>query len=139
MSSKQRFLVLLLLISAVSGVQAGEPKPWVPPPAPPVIDGEAIVPVAEVFDESRYILHLPKPEQRDWRQTRYEVSLRRSDGQPLSVTLSVTPFTKDDEVVFFMIPKGSADRFRLEVIDTSNYPFRRVWSGTLDSIKVMER
>ena len=139
MSSKQRFLVLLLLISAVSGVQAGQPEPWVPPPAPRVIDGEAIVPVAEVFDESRYILHLPKPEQGDWRQTRYEVDLTRSDELPLSVTMSVTPFTKDDEVVFFTIPKGSAAKFRLEVVDTSNYPFRRVWSGTLDSIQVMER
>lgn len=110
---------------------------WVPPPAPQVIDGERIVPRAEVFDGQRYILHLPKPEQLDWRQTRYFVEIARDDEQAFAGTLRTTPFVKDGEVVFVTLPKDSAEKYRIEVIDNSRYPFMRVWSGTIDSIEVM--
>lgn len=118
--------------------QAREPQRWVPPPAPRVENGAAIVPVAEVFGDSRYILHLPKPEQTDWRQKRYEVRMSRSDEQPLAVTLTTVPFDKEDEVVFFTIPKGAAEKYALEVIDKASYPYKRVWSGSVGEIAQMK-
>ena len=139
MSPTFRRCVWLCLMAAISSAFAGEPERWVAPPAPRIVDSEAIVPVVEVFDDARYILHMPKPEQTDWRQTRYEVEISRSDDHPFSATLSVRPFVKDDEVAFFTIPRGSAGKYRLEIVDRSVYPFRRVWSGTLDSIHVMGR
>lgn len=139
MSSTLRLCAWLCLMLVMSHAFARGPQRWVAPPAPQIVDAEAIVPVVEVFDDSHYILHMPKPEQTDWRRTRYEVEISRSDDQPFSATLSARPFVKDDEVAFFTIPPGSAGKYRLEIIDRSAYPFRRVWSGTLDSIKVMER
>lgn len=111
---------------------------WVPPPAPQIQDGERIVPVAEVFGSTGYIVHLPKPEQVEWLRTRYEVQLHRDGEQRFRATLVTRPFTKTDEVVFITLPPESAGDFHLEVIDKARYPYQRVWAGSVASIKVMQ-
>ena len=126
------------LLAYTTCAEARDPQRWVPPPAPQVVEGTRIVPAAEVFDGTDFILHLPKPDQADWRQTRYEVELSRNDEQRFMATLQTRPFVKDDEVVFFTIPKDSAGKFNIEVIDKAGYPYKKVWSGPLDAIKVID-
>lgn len=128
----------MLLLTIATCAEARDPRRWVPPPAPQVVEGTRIVPEAEIFDGTDFILHLPKPEQVDWRQTRYEVEISRDDEQRFRGTLGTRPFVRDDEVVFFTIPKDSSGKFNIEVIDKASYPFKKVWSGSLDTIKVMD-
>lgn len=127
----------LVILSVANPAAAGDPRRWVPPPAPPVVEGTPIVPLAEISDGTHFILHLPKPEQVDWRRTRYEVELSRKEGGYFRVTLGTTPFVRDDEVVFMTIPKDSAGKFNIEVIDVASYPHKKVWSGAIDTIKEM--
>lgn len=127
---------ILLMIATCA--EARDPQRWVPPPAPQVVEGTRIVPAVEIFDGTDFILHLPKPDQADWRQTRYEVEISRDDEQRFRATLYTRPFVRDDEVVFFAIPKDSASKFNIEIIDKAGYPFKKVWSGSLDTIKVMD-
>lgn len=106
---------------------------WVAPPAPRVAEGTPIQPEAEIAGDS-YIIHLPKPKQADFRETRYRVYLNRDDEQAFSATLETEAFAKDDEVVFLTVPKGSKDKYELEVIDRGSYPFTRVFKASLGSI-----
>lgn len=124
----------ILLLSTLLATQVFATERWVPPPAPQVIAGETIGVAAEIYNESRFIIHLHKPKQVDWRETRYEVHLRREDDQPFSATLRTRAFLKDDEVIFLTIPKGTKDKYRIEVIDPSTYPHRRVFYDTLGAI-----
>lgn len=128
----------LIMLTIAICAEAKDPERWVPPPAPQVVEGTRIVPAVEIFDGTDFILHLPKPSQADWRQTRYEVKIHRDDEQRFRATLHTRPFGRDDEVVFFTIPKDSESKFNIEVIDTASYPFKKVWSGSLDTIKVMD-
>ena len=139
MQLKHLSAAFVLLLSVTTSAEAGGPKRWVPPPAPQMVEGDRIAPIAEVFNSSNYILHFPKPEQTDWRQTRYEVQIRRSDEQPFAATVLTRPrpFAGDEELVFLTIPKDSASKFTIEVIDKDSYPYKRVWSGSLDKIEVM--
>lgn len=137
-----RYAAILLagaLLVAATAQAAETPRldRWVPPPAPHIRDGERIAPMAEVFGGTGFIVHLPKPEQADWRQTRYEVVLKRAGEQRFRVTLVTRPFTKTDEVVFITLPADSAADFVLEVIDQGRYPYQRVWEGSVASIEVM--
>lgn len=126
-----RFPVLLTTLLAT---QAFATDRWVSPPAPQVITGETILVNAEIYDDSNFIVHLQKPEQVDWRQTRYDVHLSREDDQPFIATLKTRAFTKGDEVIFLTIPKGTKDKYKIEVIDPTSYPYTRVFLGALSSI-----
>lgn len=108
---------------------------WVAPPAPEVTEGTPIRPEAEVDGDSHYIIHLPKAEQADFRSTRYSVYLERNDEQAFSATLETQAFGRDDEVVFLTIPKGSKDKYELEVVDRASYPHVRVFKASLGSIQ----
>jgi len=139
MIRKITFFMSFFLLSALPPAEARDPQRWLTPPAPQITEGNRIVPVAEQFDGERYILHFPKPQQGDWRQTRYVVEIRRNDDQKFSATLATRAFVKDDEVVFVTVPSGSAEKYNLDVIDKSIYPHQRVWSGTLSSILLMPK
>lgn len=125
---------LIIMLFALSSTQLYAMGRWVTPPAAQVIDGPAIVIKAEKFDDTDFIIHLQKPKQVDWRETRYTVNLARTDDQPFNATLATRAFVKDDEVVFLSIPKGSSDKYTIEVIDQTSYPFTRVFKGTIESI-----
>lgn len=127
----------IVLLAALFTGNAWAVDRWVAPPAPRVRDGTPIQPQAEIYADHRYIIHLPKPEG-DWRQRRYLVYLERSDEQPFWATLETQIFEKDDEVVFITIPKGSQDKYPLEVVDRTSYPYTRVFKGNLGSIREIE-
>lgn len=124
-------LTLALLLAAGPALAVDR---WVAPPAPQVIDGAAIAPVAEVREDSHFIIHLPKPRQEDWSALRYQVSIERRDEQPFRARLETRPFTRTDEVVFVTIPPGSGGLYEIEVIDRSAYPYTRVFKGLVSDI-----
>lgn len=124
----------LILLAAFISTQAMAVDRWVPPPAPPIKDGTPIQPQAEIYGDSHFIVHLPKPEQADWRQTRYRVHLQGNEAHAFGATLSTEAFGRDDEVVFLTIPKGSKAQYEIEVIDRSSYPYVRVFKGGLGMI-----
>lgn len=129
------YLKIFALITILLSGNALAARRWVPPPAPQIQDGTPIAPEAEIFADGSFIIHLPKPEQVDWRQTRYIVELRRNDEHAFDATLKTDPFTKNDEVFFLKIPKDSKEKYEIEVIDRGSYPFTRVFKGSLGIIK----
>lgn len=126
-----RALVLLAVLICGNAVAVDR---WVPPPAPALSDGTPIQPQAEIYGDSRFIIHLPKPKQADWRQRRYAVEVEGRNGHTFRATLETRAFGLDDEVVFVTVPKGSQDQYQIEVIDQSRYPRVRVFKGALSAI-----
>jgi hypothetical protein len=129
-----RLKTIALLTVLISGDALALHR-WVPPPAPRIQDGTPIQPEAEIYPDGSFIIHLPKPEQVDWRQTRYVVELKRNDEHTFSATLKTDPFARNDEVFFLTIPKNSKEKYELEVIDRGSYPFVRVFKGNVGTIK----
>ncbi|WP_139943000.1 hypothetical protein [Fulvimonas soli] len=79
-------------------------------------------------------MHLPKPEQEDWRATRYQVNIKRDGEDQFAAELQTRPFRKTEEVFFVTVPPASADKYEIEVIDQGAYPFTRVYKGNLAGI-----
>lgn len=127
-------LALLVLVCA----SATAAQRWVPPPAPPVVDGKPIQMQAETNPGGSWILHLPKPKQANPYRVRYRVTIKRRGEHFFQATLESVAFEADDEVVFLTIAPGSESEYEIDVIDGTVYPLSRVFRGSLASIPKME-
>jgi hypothetical protein len=136
-----RFKVLLVAAAIILpsfAVEAQEFHRWVPPPAPMVEEGAPIQVRAETNGNGKYIIHLGKPQQVDWRQTRYRVYLKGNDAFPLYARTVTSPFADDDEVSFITIPAEHKNDVSIEVVDESQYTHKKVYFGKIGDLKVIE-
>jgi hypothetical protein len=132
------FARLSLALLVLVGANAMAAQRWVPPPAPPVVDGKPIRVQAQMDERGGWILHLPKSRQTDPSRVRYRVTIKRSGQHFLEASLESVAFAADDELVFVNVAPGSESEYEIEVIDGSVYPLARVFRGSLAFIPKME-
>lgn len=116
----------------------GAAERYVPPPSPPIVDGEPVR-VEREFVGDEQIIHIGRESPAGARQYvgDYLVSLRCVGAHALKADLAsrTAPLGSVREELVFLTPPGGADSdCVLEVIDRAGYPWRSVFRGPIRSI-----
>jgi hypothetical protein len=130
----------VLLLAFASSTNAMDR--FVPPPAPQINDGAPVQVEREIFGNTS-IIHVKRSTPAPFRQltgdyladvdcagdNRFKADLR---------TWTSPRGSTDEELVFLTLPTGLEDRCTFSVVSRDNYPWTRVFKGTVSSIPAIK-